>query len=182
MSMPKPFRRLSLASSLALLAACASGPDAPRGPEEVMRLQIPLASSLVADATYVVGKPVDLRFALVNRTDHGVYVLTWNTPLEGLRNQFFTVKRDGVELPYRGIMVKRAAPTTADYVAIAAGGEATARVDLAKVYDLAVPGHYTVAFEGRIHDCAPADAELPSRHRTVVVAPSAPVAFDIVAG
>ena len=70
----------------------------------------------------------------------------WFTPLEGLAGDLFQVRREGVELFYRGKLVKRGPPIAEDYVWIDAGGSISAEVDLVEGYDFSQAGQYTLQF------------------------------------
>src|SRR6185503_423223 len=96
-----------------------------------------LACSLEAVPPYRAGEPVPVRFRLRNRGRAPVAVLDWNTPLEGLLADMFTIRRaGGAGVGWSGPSIKRGDPDAGDYVTIAAGGEVTEDVDLALGYDL----------------------------------------------
>lgn len=140
-----------------------------------------LACRMEAAPASSVGQPHLLRFSLRNDSKRPVWVLRWYTPLEGLRGRVLRVTRDGAEVPYRGLMMKRLNPVREDYVRIAPRDSATAEVDLAKSYDLTVPGAYEVAFESLVHDFAWDAAKLPApaeRHRDCPVVAPPPVKFE----
>lgn len=103
-----------------------------------------------------------IRFVLANPSQAPVWVLKWNTPLEGWMGSIFTVAGPGgTELPYTGPMVKRGDPSRDEYVQIPPGGEVDAVVDLANVYDLRQPGRYRLAVTGGIADLTADPASLP---------------------
>lgn len=126
-----------------------------------------LHCSIAAVGRYQAGQPVPVRFRLQNRGPSPIAVLDWNTPLEGLLADVFTVqRRGGRRQPWNGPSIKRGEPEAAEYVTIAAGASVTEDVDLALGYDLRAPGRYKVALRLRLHDVVePADAPRPrSRH------------------
>jgi hypothetical protein len=92
------------------------------------------------------GAAVPVMFTLINVSPEELYVLKWFTPLEGMAGDIFRVQREGVELEYRGKLVKRAAPASDDYVWIAAGGSVSFVLDLVEGYDFSQAGQYTVQF------------------------------------
>ena len=98
----------------------------------------------------------DLRVTvtLTNVSGHTVKLLKWHTPVDGLEEPLFAVTRDGVAVDYIGMHAKRAAPTEADYVKLAAGESLTRTVSLAGAYDLSVTGSYSVSFAGDEHEGA----------------------------
>src|SRR5262245_50656997 len=82
-----------------------------------------------------VGQPVDVQFRRSQRGPKSVYVLDWQTPLEGLRGDAFRVVHDGDEVPYHGPMLKRGDPGASSYRALAPGAALEAEIDLALAYD-----------------------------------------------
>ena len=86
-----------------------------------------LKYQLSASNSYVLGKPVIIKFTLYNLLDENIWVLTWYTPLEGLKGKIFLVTCNGKEIPYEGRMVKRGNPTQDDYIYIASKGLASTR-------------------------------------------------------
>ena len=109
----------------------------------------------------VAGSPTSLRFSLTNRTAAPLWVLRWNTPLEGWKGTVLTVSAKGTEIPYQGPMLKRGDPGREDYVEIPAGESASASVDLAEVYEVGQPGKYEVKVTGSLHDVAKDGASVP---------------------
>jgi len=105
-----------------------------------------LIATIEAQESLPTGAVVKVRFTLTNTSSEGFFVLKWFTPLEGLAGDIFQVQRDGVDLPYHGKLVKRAAPISEDYVWIDAGGSISAEVDLAEGYDFSQAGQYTLQF------------------------------------
>ena len=129
-----------------------------RQPREVI-----LEYSLKAEEQYHVGREVNVEFALKNMTGQTLWVLTWYTPLEGMKGNIFRVTREGEAVLYTGRMVKRANPSKKDYVCIGPGKSVSATVDLSHGYDLSKPGEYRVEFNGRIHDMTVEEALLPRK-------------------
>ncbi|HEX8439853.1 protease [Archangium sp.] len=108
-----------------------------------------------------VGEPVQLRFQLTNPTAQPLFVLNWNTPLEGLFNNYLQVTRNGTDIPYRGPMFKRGAPEADAYVSVPAGKSVEASVEVSLAYDFTQPGHYRLAFRNELLDVTPNQAEVP---------------------
>ncbi|MER5466918.1 M35 family metallo-endopeptidase [Streptomyces sp. NPDC002668] len=86
-----------------------------------------------------------VRFTARNTSSSTVNVLSRDLPQARQSGAILTVTLDGAPVPYRGKIVKYAAPTVADYTRIPAGGTYAATVNLADDYDLSRPGTYTVA-------------------------------------
>lgn len=145
------------AAAAAVMSAC-PGPEAP----DTSRPGAPeLAARISARERYPVGAPVPIDFALANRGREPVWVLIWDTPLEGMQNEMFRVTRDGQSLDYVGILVKRGDPGPEEYRRIEPGGELSATVDLAQGYELAAPGAYEVTLDTQLADVAVDPAGLP---------------------
>lgn len=109
----------------------------------------------------VADSPTSLRFTLTNRTAAPLWVLRWNTPLEGWKGTIFTVNHNGTEIPYQGPMLKRGDPSREDYVEIPAGESTSNTVNLADVYEIGQPGTYEVKVTGNLHDVAKDGASVP---------------------
>jgi hypothetical protein len=112
-----------------------------------------LEAVLQAPASLPEGESVEVQFTLTNRSESGLYVLEWYTPLEGLTGDIFRVERDGEPVPYNGPLVMRGDPTGDDYVYLDPNESASATVDLTAVgendapaYDFSRPGRYTISF------------------------------------
>lgn len=58
----------------------------------------------------------------------------------------FEVTHNGARIPYAGKLVKRAAPTNADYRALTPGEAVTAMVNISNAYNLSAPGTYRVRY------------------------------------
>jgi peptidyl-Lys metalloendopeptidase len=120
----------------------------------------------------VADSPTSVRFSLVNRTAGPLWVLRWNTPLEGWKGTILTVTHDGTEIPYQGPMLKRGDPGRDDYVEIPAGETTSNTVNLADVYEMGQPGKYEVKVTGALHDVVKDGASVPrprDRHEAVEV-------------
>jgi len=93
---------------------------------------------------------VTVRFTLQNDSAEDLYVLHWQTPLKGVKDDIFEVRRDGKPVPYTGRHYKWAAPTPADYVRIPAGGSLSASVELSSVYDMSRSGEYSIQYRASL--------------------------------
>ena len=121
----------------------------------------PLECRMEAVHPLVAGGPVALRFRLVNRTAGPLWVLRWNTPVEGWRGTLFTVTFQGTDLPYQGPMVKRGDPGREEYVEITPQDSLNVSLDLAEAYDVKQPGQYEVKVTGNLLDVANEAAAVP---------------------
>ena len=109
---------------------------------------------VVADSgVSVAEKPPMILFYVTNTSDDAVRLLRWNTPLEKeLSADVFLVSLNGQAVDYQGRMVKRGAPGEQDYLDIPAGGRVEARVDIARYYDVAATGSYTISYKPYVVD------------------------------
>ena len=96
----------------------------------------------------VIGPSGDVlvRVTLANPTTETMRVLRWNTPADGLSEPLFDVTRDGVPVEYIGPLVKRAAPTAADYLRLEPGATRFYDVDLSEAYSFAAGGAYAIRY------------------------------------
>jgi peptidyl-Lys metalloendopeptidase len=83
---------------------------------------------------------------ITNDGTRTLLVPRWQVPGARLEANLFQVTRDGREVDYLGILVKRPAPTAADYVAIAPGQSISGRTELSRHYDMASGGEYLVSY------------------------------------
>lgn len=134
---------------------CAAVPAAASNPYPMLECRLSLPK------TVALGQPVPLDFALSNPGRKLLWVLAWNTPLEGLRNRFLRVTGPAGEIGYRGPMFKRGEPTAEHYRRVPAGGAIHGEIDLALAYAFDRPGRYTVEFTGGLHDVIVAPARPP---------------------
>jgi hypothetical protein len=128
---------------LALVAACTDPRNAQAPGESDLQARIEAVGKPGPSA------PATIRFTLSYRGKAPLYVLDGHTPLEGMQGHLFDVTRDGKEVPYRGMMVKRGDPGKESYHRLDPGQSLEARVSLAEGYDLSLPGTYTVTFDWR---------------------------------
>jgi len=102
----------------------------------------------VAPEKASMGKSDDVvvKVTFTNTSGSPQYVLKSHTPFEGVSAPVFEVTRDGQPVRYMGKIVKRAAPTAADYYLLKPGASYTVKVELSSLYDMATTGDYAVRF------------------------------------
>jgi hypothetical protein len=152
-------------AALALTSAHCMKADAPTPSH-------PLECRLEAVHPLVAGGPVAIRFRLIDRTTEPLWVLQWNTPIEGWRGTIFTVTYQGRELPYQGPMVKRGDPRRQDYVEIPPEDSLNVSVDLSEAYEVKQPGQYQVKVTGNLLDVTKDAASVPrprERHQPMTL-------------
>jgi peptidyl-Lys metalloendopeptidase len=140
----------ALAIVLGLATACAK--------EQPMNLRCELSIARTLTPT----QPATLVFALTNTGRETLQFLNWQTPFEGVRAPMFNVQRDGIDVDYRGIMVKRAAPRAEDYLLLPPGERRQATLDLAEGWDVAAPGKYSVKYSAQLFDVIAGQRTAPS--------------------
>lgn len=155
-----PPKETSAGSDVPVQSEPPAGSGAP-GQKETPAMAMRLDCTLSVGPSLRAGAPVELRFQLSNPTAQPVFVLKWQTPLEGLFGNNLQVTRDGVEVPYQGPMKKRGDPQASDYVAIAPGASVEGTVNVALAYDLAQPGRYRIAFRNELMDVTADQREVP---------------------
>jgi len=114
----------------------------------------------VQQTAFAPSEPVALTLRLANRGDASAWVLRWQVPSDRIEADMLEVTRNGEPVEYLGRLVKRPAPTAADWVEIAAGSELAVTFDPTGVYDMAPRGHYTVTFKAWQLDVLTGDAEV----------------------
>jgi len=149
-------------------------PQQTQGPNTAVRPSTPLQCMLSVPAKLKTGQPVEVTFRLSNPTAQPQYVLNWNTPLEGLKNNILEVSLVGTdsELPYQGPMFKRGEPSADNYVTVAPGATVEGKIDASLAYDFSKPGTYRIAFRGPVLDVTTKQAEVPrpmDQHRAMPV-------------
>lgn len=92
---------------------------------------------------------VVLRYTLRNDSTRDLLVVYWQTPLRGVLNDLFDVRRDGQPVAYVGRDYKWATPQAKDFVRVPAGGELSATVELSAVYDISRSGEYSIGYRLR---------------------------------
>ena len=89
---------------------------------------------------------VVVRFTLRNDSRTDLYVLQWQTPLKGVKENIFEVRRDGEPVDYTGRLYKWAQPRPQDFIRIPAGQSVSAEVELSSVYDMSRSGEYSIQY------------------------------------
>lgn len=85
---------------------------------------------------------------MTNRSSEILYVLRWETPLDGMSKSIFNVSYNGVPVRYMDKIVHWGHPEAKDFVRIAPGQTLSAEVNLAASYEMVEGGNYSVGFAG----------------------------------
>lgn len=108
------------------------------------------------------GEDVLVRVTLTNTAAAVQYVLRWRTPLDGIDDALFDVRRDGQPVTYLGRHIKRAAPGPADFLRLEPGASLTQTVELSRLYEMTVTGAYTVRYRAPAVPATAATAKNPA--------------------
>jgi len=90
--------------------------------------------------------PIKVNFSLNNQTEEPLYILKWYTPFEGIAGDIFEVYRDGLAIPYQGILASRGDPTPESYLFLGAGEALSTDINLEEAYDFSQPGLYKIKY------------------------------------
>jgi peptidyl-Lys metalloendopeptidase len=138
-----------------LMSACGTPEEQPGSTSELTAPEAvagDIAVNLSVGTTALSARDdVQVTVTLTNVSRHAVRLLRWNTPVDGIDDDVFTVTRDGAAVAYIGRHYKRAAPQAEDFVTLAAGESLTRTVSLAGHYDLSQTGSYTLSYAEETH-------------------------------
>src|SRR5687768_13822188 len=87
-----------------------------------------------------------VRVTLLNTSAAPQFLLKWHTPAGGVAAPLFEVLRDGQQVAYLGIKVKRAAPGPDDYLRLEPGASLSSTVELSALYEMNVTGPYQLRY------------------------------------
>jgi peptidyl-Lys metalloendopeptidase len=110
----------------------------------------PLRVSLSADKAQAGSGSV--RYTITNPNKADLLVLSWETPLRGVKDDLFEVRGEQGEVEYIGRQYKRGLPTAADYIEIKAGQSLSVDVELSAYYAMDKAGTYAVQAVSHFHD------------------------------
>lgn len=116
--------------------------------------------------------PFVVSVSFKNKGKKDAYLLSYETPLEGLFSDCFEIYRDGIAVPYDGPIAKRSPPTKKNYVVVPAGKSVVVEVDVSSCYQVSVPGNYTIKYKGNFQDVLAKKDLKPSTFKTRPMAPS----------
>ena len=111
-----------------------------------LAIETGLTAHLELPERFTIGEKIILKFVLKNISETPLYVLSWYTPLEGIREDIFRVTFDGQPLSYKGLCAERISPTADAYVLLYPGEPVSAVVELSESYDFSQAGTYRIEF------------------------------------
>jgi len=103
-------------------------------------------------AHYNANDKQNLKFTLSNNSNQTLSVLKWGTPLEGIHDNLFSVRKQEQSSLYMGIIVKRGLPKPKDFIMLDPKSSISTNFNLDDVYDITDAGDYTVEFVSHILD------------------------------
>ena len=106
----------------------------------------PTVTLSVSQSDFDSSQDVFVTVTISNNTKHTVRILKWFTPVNGVEESLFAVKRDGQLVAYIGAHYKRPAVTGQDYISLKAGQSFASAVNLDDYYDLSQSGQYEVSY------------------------------------
>lgn len=110
-------------------------------PRKLKNLNIKLES---ARTHYRATEPITVKYEIKNESKTPMRILVWGTPLEGFQSDMFKIAKDGVEIPYRGKLASRVAPTDSDYITLKENQSIARELDLSEAYDIQDNGEYVL--------------------------------------
>ena len=106
----------------------------------------PTVTLSVSQSDFDASQDVFVTVTISNNTKHTVRILKWFTPVNGVEESLFAVKRDGQPVAYIGAHYKRPAVSGQDYISLKAGQSVASAVNLGDYYDLSQSGQYEVSY------------------------------------
>ena len=86
-------------------------------------------------------------FVFTNNGKEDLYLLKYETPIEGLFSPFIDVSLHGSEpIPYQGIIAYRLPPTKDDFVLLKVGKSVSASVQITDVFNIDTDGLYNIRY------------------------------------
>jgi peptidyl-Lys metalloendopeptidase len=83
---------------------------------------------------------------LTNTSRKTLRIPKWQLPSAAADSNLFRISREGEKVRFHGRMIKRAAPTMAEFAVLRPGQAHRSVVELGRMYDLSKPGLYTVTY------------------------------------
>lgn len=106
----------------------------------------PFSAALFIPAVQELGDEVTCQVVITNNDDVDYFILKRGTPLEGLKSNIFSIKKDNImsDLPYDGLLFKLAPPTEEDFVLISGSSHVTTSVTMSQAYEFYDASFYSV--------------------------------------
>lgn len=127
----------SIISAALLVAGICSGQAYAKG------IQVELS---LPQATFAASSDVNVQVTYKNTGYKAEKILKWYTPEGSVKEDLFDISVNGVDAPYTGMHIKRAAPTSRDYMTLNPGQQVSYTVELTSLYDLPATGNYQIQY------------------------------------
>lgn len=101
---------------------------------------------------FKLGEEVSIGFSLTNNAKQDYFILTWNTPFQGVDSHQFKMIFKNEKIKYHGLRVKRLEPTPQSYILIKSGQTKRVSVIINESYYLEKPGTYSLTLMTHILD------------------------------
>ncbi|XP_078380188.1 extracellular protease-like [Oculina patagonica] len=108
------------------------------------------SASLECSPRYRTTDKIECQFNLKNDGQRDFSVLKWRTPLVQLTSDCLSVTRNGKEIPYDGISIKRSTPGPDQFVLVVVGQTVSSTFEVSEGYDMSKAGTYSVAVDTNI--------------------------------
>ncbi len=105
------------------------------------------SASLECSPRYRTTEKIECQFHLKNEGQRDFSVLKWRTPLVQLTSDCLSVTRNGKEIPYDGISIKRSTPGPDQFLLVASGQTVSSTFEVSEGYDMSKAGTYSVAVD-----------------------------------
>jgi peptidyl-Lys metalloendopeptidase len=93
-------------------------------------------------------KTVEAVVRVLNVSSDVQKIARYDLPVDGvITKTLFEIFKDGVKVTYKGALVKRAAPTEADFIKIEPGKFVETKFSLGEHYDFSTSGTYSIKYE-----------------------------------
>lgn len=89
---------------------------------------------------------VNVQVTYTNNGSKAEKILKWYTPDGAVKEDLFDITVGGVDAPYTGMHIKRAAPTSRDYLTLKPGQKISYNVELTSLYDFPASGNYQIQY------------------------------------
>lgn len=89
---------------------------------------------------------VNVQVTYTNNGSKAEKILKWYTPDGAVKEDLFDISVGGVDAPYTGMHIKRAVPTSRDYLTLKPGQKISYNVELTSLYDFPASGNYQIQY------------------------------------
>lgn len=166
--MKRLFKCLSCLAAMTLLSSCGLAQTQTLTESVTVEHQkISLTLSMQIDSPILQGQQWLAKFQIRNNSLSAISLLPWGTPWEGaFSRSMFNIESASGKIEYSGPMIKRRAPSLADYIEIQPGASRLIEVDVSSAYNpesLEISGDYSVTY-------LPSSLALISKGQELVVA------------